>query len=136
MRFIKPISKNSALYVNSSISAWRGKPEQGEWNTGLMTRALDRSSIADLISRAASSLEILLYLIFLPTDLATKLEDGMALVKKTIELDQEQINRIKSALNARSEKEALNAVLGQFDTEIQLAEATLRDAGTFEFEEI
>ena len=47
----------------------------------------------------------------------------MALVKKTIELDQEQINRIKSALNAKSEKEALNAVLGQFDTEIQLAEA-------------
>ncbi|CAB1060701.1 hypothetical protein D1BOALGB6SA_5468 [Olavius sp. associated proteobacterium Delta 1] len=35
-----------------------------------------------------------------------------------------------------NEKEALNAVLGQFDTEIQLAEATLRDAGTFEFEEI
>ena len=65
-----------------------------------------------------------------------KLEDGMALVKKTIELDQDQINRIKSALNAKSEKEALNAVLGQFDTEIQLAEATLRDAGTFEFEEI
>ena len=60
----------------------------------------------------------------------------MALVKKTIELDQEQINRIKSALNAKSEKEALDEVLGQFDTEIQLAEATLRDAGTFEFEEI
>ena len=60
----------------------------------------------------------------------------MALVKKTIELDQEQINRIKSALNAKSEKEALNTVLGQFDTEIQLAEATLRDAGAFEFEEI
>ncbi len=46
----------------------------------------------------------------------------MALIKKTIELDQEQINRIKSALNAKSEKEALNAVLSQFDTEIQLAE--------------
>lgn len=44
--------------------------------------------------------------------------------------------RIKSALNAKSEKEALNAVLGQFDTQIQLAKATLRDAGTFEFEEI
>ena len=60
----------------------------------------------------------------------------MALVKKTIELDQEQINRIKSALNAKSEKEALNAVLSQFDTEIQLAEVTLRDAGTFDFEEL
>ncbi len=60
----------------------------------------------------------------------------MALVKKTIELDQDQINRIKSALNAKSEKEALNKVLSQFDTEIQLAEATLRDAGTFDFEEL
>jgi len=60
----------------------------------------------------------------------------MALVKKTIELDQEQINRIKSALNAKSEKEAINWVLTQFDTEIQLAEVTLRGAGTFEFAEI
>ena len=60
----------------------------------------------------------------------------MTLVKKTVELDQEQINRIKSALNAKSEKEALNKVLSQFDTEIQLAEVTLRDAGTFEFEEM
>ena len=60
----------------------------------------------------------------------------MALVKKTIELDQEQINRIKSALNVKSEKEAINAVLKQFDTEIQLAEVTLRDAGTFHFEEL
>ena len=60
----------------------------------------------------------------------------MALVKKTIELDQEQINRIKNALNAKSEKEAINAVLNQFDTEIQLTEVTLRDAGTFDFEKI
>jgi hypothetical protein len=60
----------------------------------------------------------------------------MALVKKTIELDQDQINRIKSALNARSEKEALNQVLSQFDTEIQLAEVTLKGAGTFDFEEL
>jgi hypothetical protein len=57
----------------------------------------------------------------------------MALVKKTLELDHDQINRIKSALNAKSEKEALNKVLGQFDTEIQLAEVTLRDAGIFDF---
>lgn len=64
------------------------------------------------------------------------LENIMALVKKTIELDQEQINRIKSALNAKSEKEAINSVLTQFDTEIQLAEVTLRGAGTFEFAEI
>ena len=60
----------------------------------------------------------------------------MALVKKTIELDQDQINRIKSALNAKSEKEALNQVLSQFDTEIQLAEVTLKSAGTFDFEEL
>jgi hypothetical protein len=60
----------------------------------------------------------------------------MALVKKTIELDQDQINRIKSALNAKSEKEALNQVLSQFDTEIQLAEVTLKGAGSFDFEEL
>ncbi|MFO7972372.1 MAG: hypothetical protein R6U40_11555 [Desulfobacterales bacterium] len=60
----------------------------------------------------------------------------MALVKKTIELDQEQINRIKIALKAKSEKEAINTVLKQFDTDIQLAEATLADAGSFDFEEV
>ena len=60
----------------------------------------------------------------------------MGLVKKTIELDQEQINRIKIALKAKSEKEAINFVLKQFDTDIQLAEITLKDAGTFSFEEI
>jgi hypothetical protein len=60
----------------------------------------------------------------------------MALVKKTIELDQEQLTRIKLALNVKSEKEAINIVLQQFDTEIQLAEVTLKDAGTYEFEEL
>ena len=64
------------------------------------------------------------------------MEDNMALVKKTIELDQEQINRIKSALNARSEKEAINSVLAQFDADIQLSEVTLMDAGAFDFEEM
>ncbi len=64
------------------------------------------------------------------------MENGMALIKKTIELDQDQINRIKIALNAKFEKEALDAVLRQFDTEIELAEVTLRNAGTLEFEEI
>jgi hypothetical protein len=58
----------------------------------------------------------------------------MSLVKKTIELDQVQVNRIKTALKAKTEKEAINFVLKQFDTEIQLVEATLIDAGTFEFE--
>jgi Arc/MetJ family transcription regulator len=59
----------------------------------------------------------------------------MALVKKTIELDQDQLTRIKLALNVKSEKEAINTVLKQFDTEIQLAEVTLKEAGTFAFEE-
>ena len=59
----------------------------------------------------------------------------MALVKKTIELDQDQINRIKTALKAKSEKEAINAVLKQFDADLQIAEVTLKGAGSFEFEE-
>ncbi len=60
----------------------------------------------------------------------------MALVKKTIELDQDQINRIKTALKAKSEKEAINAVIKQFDTDFLLAETTLKGAGSFDFEEI
>jgi hypothetical protein len=65
----------------------------------------------------------------------------MALVKKTIELDQDQINRIKTALKAKSEKEAINAVIKQFDTDFQLAETTLAEttlkaAGSFDFEEV
>jgi hypothetical protein len=64
------------------------------------------------------------------------MEEKMALVKKTIELDQEQITRIKTALRSKSEKEAINLVLKQFDTDLQLAEVTLKDAGTFDFEEM
>ena len=60
----------------------------------------------------------------------------MSLVKKTIELDQNQINRIKTALKAKSEKEAINAVLKQFDTDFQLAEVTLENAGSFGFKEV
>ncbi|MFH1699277.1 MAG: hypothetical protein ABIE07_01715 [Candidatus Zixiibacteriota bacterium] len=60
----------------------------------------------------------------------------MTLVKKTIELDQEAINRIKIALNAKTEKEAINTVLNQFDTDIRLAEITFKDAGTFDFEAV
>ena len=55
----------------------------------------------------------------------------MTLVKKTIELDQEQINRIKTALRAKTEKEAVNTVLRQFDTDLRLAQLTLQDAGSF-----
>ncbi len=60
----------------------------------------------------------------------------MALVKKTVELDQDQINRIKTALKAKSEKEAINTVLKQFDADLQIAEVTLKGAGSFEFEEV
>jgi hypothetical protein len=64
------------------------------------------------------------------------MEAKMALVKKTIELDQDQINRIKTALKAKSEKEAINTVLKQFDADLQIAEVTLKGAGSFEFEEV
>jgi hypothetical protein len=60
----------------------------------------------------------------------------MALVKKTIEIDQEQINRIKTALKAKSEKEAVNTVLKQFDTEIQISDLTLSQAGRLNFETV
>ncbi len=60
----------------------------------------------------------------------------MSLVKKTIELDQDAINRIKAALNAKTEKEAINLVLRQFDTDIRLAEITYREAGSFDFEAV
>jgi hypothetical protein len=60
----------------------------------------------------------------------------MALVKKTIELDQDALTRIKIALNAKSEKEAINYILRQFDTDIQLADATLSLAGKMTFENV
>lgn len=60
----------------------------------------------------------------------------MAMVKKTIELDQDAINRIKSALNVKSEKEAVNFVLKQFDEEIQISEATLKLAGNLNIETV
>jgi predicted nucleic acid-binding protein len=63
-------------------------------------------------------------------------ETIMALVKKTIELDQDAINRIKMALNAKTEKEAINTVLKQVDTDILLSEITFKDAGTFNFEAV
>ena len=59
----------------------------------------------------------------------------MNLVRKTIELDQDRLTRIKLALKAQTEKEALNFVLQQFDIDLQLAEVSLKDAGTFDFEE-
>ncbi len=60
----------------------------------------------------------------------------MTLVKKTIELDQNAINRIKAALNVKTEKEAINMVLRQFDTDIRLSEITFKNAGSFDFESV
>jgi len=60
----------------------------------------------------------------------------MALVKKTLELDQSAINRIKAALNVKTEKEAINTVLRQFDTDIRLSEITFKDAASFNFEAV
>jgi len=60
----------------------------------------------------------------------------MTLIKKTIELDQEALTRIKTALNAKSEKEAINYVLQQFDIDIQLANATLSLAGKMNIESV
>ena len=59
----------------------------------------------------------------------------MKLVRKTIELDQEKLANIQSALNFQTEKETINFVLQQFDVDVQLAEVTLKEAGTFDFEE-
>jgi hypothetical protein len=60
----------------------------------------------------------------------------MAFVKKTIELDQEALTRIKIALRAKSEKDAINFVLKRFDTDIQLAESTLSLAGKMNIENV
>ena len=60
----------------------------------------------------------------------------MALVKKTIELDQDQLNRIHKSSKHKTEKEAINTVLKQFDADLQIAEVTLKSAGSFEFEEV
>jgi hypothetical protein len=60
----------------------------------------------------------------------------MSLVKKTIELDQEVINRIKVALNAKSEEEAINQVLRQFDTDLQLTASTLGLAGKLNIQSV
>jgi len=42
----------------------------------------------------------------------------MALVRKTVEMDQDQLNRIKVALKVKTDKGAINFVLKQFDTDI------------------
>lgn len=60
----------------------------------------------------------------------------MTLTKKTIELDQAAVTRIKTALNAKSEKEAINYVLRQFDTDLQIAEGTLSLAGKLNIDKV
>ena len=60
----------------------------------------------------------------------------MKMVKKTIELDQEQINRIKTTHKTKSEKETTNLVLKQFDIDLQLAEVTLENTGSFKFQRV
>lgn len=60
----------------------------------------------------------------------------MTLTKKTIELDQEALTRIKTALNAKSEKEAVNYVLRQFDTDLRIAEGTLSLAGKLNIDKV
>ena len=60
----------------------------------------------------------------------------MKMVRKTMELDQDAINRIKAELNVKTEKEAVNVALRQFGTEIQLAEATRKLAGKMNIEDV
>ena len=59
----------------------------------------------------------------------------MKKIKKLIEMDQDQIVRVKRALKAKTEEEAISLLLAQFDTELQLAQVTLKDSGKFDFEE-
>ena len=60
--------------------------------------------------------------------------DGIS--KKNNRIRLEALTRIKIALKARSEKEAINFVLKRFDTDIQLAEATLSLAGKMNIENV
>ncbi len=60
----------------------------------------------------------------------------MSLVRKNIMLDQKQLNRIKTALNSKSEKDTINFVLQQFDTELQITEMTLSMAGKFKTDRV
>ena len=39
-------------------------------------------------------------------------------------------------IDEKTEKEAINSVLRQFDTEIRLSDVTFRDAGSFDFEPV
>jgi hypothetical protein len=60
----------------------------------------------------------------------------MPIAEKTIEIDPEALSRIKIAMNAKSEKEAINFVLKRCDTDIQLAEATSAPAGKMNIENL
>ncbi len=68
-------------------------------------------------------------------DVKISFEQRLSL-KKTIEIDRDQVTRIKIALSPKSKKEEVNTVLRQFETEIQLSEFTLKHAGQLDFETV
>ena len=48
----------------------------------------------------------------------------------------QQISTAQSGLNVKTEEEAVNIVLNQFDTDICLSEITYKNAGKFDFENV
>ncbi len=63
-------------------------------------------------------------------------KNEIKLVKKHLNWIRNRSTASELPLGVKTEMEAINFVLRQFDTDIQLAEITLEDAGTFNFEEI
>jgi hypothetical protein len=60
----------------------------------------------------------------------------MAPVKIIVEPGHDQINHIKMDTNAKSEKDFVNAVPREFDTDFQLSQEILKNAGNFYFKEV
>jgi hypothetical protein len=60
----------------------------------------------------------------------------MAPVKIIVEPGHDQINHIKMYTNAKSEKDVINAVPREFDTDFQLSQEILKNAGNFYFKEV
>ncbi len=56
------------------------------------------------------------------------------LVRKNFFIDQKQLTRIKTALNAKSEKEAIQIILNQFDTELHISDTTLNLSGRLDLD--
>ena len=59
----------------------------------------------------------------------------MALVKKLVEFDLEQVNQIKAALEVRTDQEAIRMVIERFDTDLELRSLILRRTGTHHLDE-